>query len=84
MQICSMDKCLSIDLPGRLAVGESPVKIFQIGETAQMAILQAIALSQMDTYRKDLLRASRDRVDEVLFNKVSSGQAAQKYFLHTQ
>lgn len=31
---------------------------------------QAITLSQMDTYRKDLLRAARDKIDEVLFNKV--------------
>jgi len=34
--------------------------------------LQPIALSQMDTYRKELLRHSRDRVDEVMFNKVST------------
>ena len=43
----------------------------------ESAILQAIALSQMDTYRKELLRASRDRVDEVLFSKVSAGQGVQ-------
>lgn len=30
---------------------------------------KAIALSQMDTYRKELLRHARDRVDEVMFNK---------------
>lgn len=35
---------------------------------------QAIALSQMDVYRKDLLRASKDKVDEVMFNKVALPQ----------
>ena len=38
--------------------------------------MQAITLSQLDSLRKDLLRAARDRVDFVLYSKVGQAPAA--------
>ena len=57
--------------------GDSKLPTCPDGPSLLNVHIQGIALSQLDSLRKDLLRAAKDRVDFVLYNKVPSSYARE-------